>query len=102
MSLSRYWVVQVRQGYVHVWGDASPRAYIDAAAKPPMLVPELDPDAESAVMRDGSQPLHVGKRYLRGTACTLADSFFLRFTLAITAQNCCFLETSGRDEAIRP
>lgn len=47
-----------------------------------MLVPELDPDAESAVMRDGSQPLHVGKRYLRGTACPPADSLFLRFMLA--------------------
>ena len=68
---------------MHVWGDASPQAYIDSAAKPPMLVPELDPDAESAVMRDGSQPLHVGKRYLRGTACPPADSsFILRFMLA--------------------
>ena len=57
---------QVRQGYVHVWGDASPAAYIDAAAKPPMLVPELDPDAESAVLRDGTEPLNAGKRYLRG------------------------------------
>ena len=58
--------MQVRQGYVHVWGDASHAAYIDAAAKPPMLVPELDPDAESAVLRDGTEPLHAGKRYLRG------------------------------------
>ena len=82
MSLSSNGVVQVRQGYVHVWGDASPRAYIDSAAKPPMLVPELDPDAESAVMRDGSQPLHVGKRYLRGAACPPADSFSLQFMLA--------------------
>jgi len=60
-------MLQVRQGYVHVWGDSSPRSHIDAAAKPPMLVPELDPDAESAVLRDGSEPLHAGKRYLRGT-----------------------------------
>ena len=59
-------MLQVRQGYVHVWGDASPAAQIDAAAKPPMLVPELDPDAESAVLRDGTEPLHAGKRYLRG------------------------------------
>ena len=51
---------------MHVWGDASSSAFIDSAAKPPMLVPELDPDAESAVLRDGSQPLNAGKRYLRG------------------------------------
>ncbi|CAL5224847.1 g7603 [Coccomyxa viridis] len=56
---------QVRQGYVHVWGDGSPAAFIDAAAKPPMLVPELDPEAESAVLRDGTEPLNAGKRYLR-------------------------------------
>ena len=68
-------MLQVRQGYVHVWGDSSPRSHIDAAAKPPMLVPELDPDAESAVLRDGSEPLHAGKRYLRGTA------FIIRLTM---------------------
>ena len=61
---------------MHVWGDASSSAFIDSAAKPPMLVPELDPDAESAVLRDGSQPLSAGKRYLRGmllasTSCML-------------------------------
>ena len=64
-------MLQVRQGYVHVWGDSSPRSHIDAAAKPPMLVPELDPDTESAVLRDGSEPLHAGKRYLRGTTITI-------------------------------
>ena len=68
-------MLQVRQGYVHVWGDSSPRSHIDAAAKPPMLVPELDPDAESAVLRDGSEPLHAGKRYLRGTPS------IIRFTM---------------------
>ena len=65
---------------MHVWGDASSSAFIDSAAKPPMLVPELDPDAESAVLRDGSQPLSAGKRYLRGmllasTACHVMSTY---------------------------
>lgn len=66
MSLTTHCAGQVRQGYVHVWGDGSPRAFIDSAVKAPLLVPELDQEAESAVMRDGSQPLNAGKRYLRG------------------------------------
>ena len=62
---------------MHVWGDASSSAFIDSAAKPPMLVPELDPDAESAVLRDGSQPLSAGKRYLRGMLLASASSCML-------------------------
>jgi len=57
--------VQVRQGFLHVWGNAGADAAAEAAARPPLLVPELDPDAAAAVMRDGSATLDSGKRYMR-------------------------------------
>lgn len=57
--------MQVRQGFLHVWGNAGADAAVEAAARPPLLVPELDPDAAAAVMRDGSPTLDSGKRYMR-------------------------------------
>lgn len=57
--------MQVRQGFIHVWGDCSPGAALEAARKPLLLIPELDPDSETAVLRDGSPTLDSGKRYVR-------------------------------------
>ena len=90
-------MLQVRQGYVHVWGDASPSAFIDSAAKPPMLVPELDPDAESAVLRDGSKPLSAGKRYLRGMllASTACHVISVCRALSISLSACAKLILTG-------
>ncbi len=56
---------QVRQGFLHVWGEAGAEAAEEAARRPPVLIPELDPDAADAVMRDGSLTLDSGKRYMR-------------------------------------
>ncbi|EIE23397.1 hypothetical protein COCSUDRAFT_47272 [Coccomyxa subellipsoidea C-169] len=56
---------QVRQGFLHVWGEAGAEAAEEAARRPPVLIPELDPDAADAVMRDGSPTLDSGKRYIR-------------------------------------
>ena len=56
---------QVRQGFLHVWGNAGADAAQEAARRPPVLIPELDPDAAGAVMRDGTPTLDSGKRYMR-------------------------------------
>jgi len=56
---------QVRQGFVHVWGRSGPGAAAEAAAAAPLLVPELDPDAEDARWPDGSPTLDSGKPYTR-------------------------------------
>lgn len=57
--------VQVRQGFVHVWGRSGPGAEAEAAAAMPLLVPELDPDAADARFPDGSPTLDSGKPYTR-------------------------------------
>ena len=56
---------QVRQGFLHIWGACGLSAAADAAKAPPMLVPELDPDSEQPIFRDGSPTLDSGKRYVR-------------------------------------
>ena len=55
----------MRQGFLHVWGDSGPSAAADAAQAPLMLVPQLDPNSEEPILRDGSPTLDSGKRYLR-------------------------------------
>jgi phenylpropionate dioxygenase-like ring-hydroxylating dioxygenase large terminal subunit len=57
--------VQVRQGFLHVWGSSGAAAAEEAARQPPLLIPELDPDAEAAVLRDGSPTLTSGHKYVR-------------------------------------
>ncbi len=56
---------QVRQGFLHVWGNAGADAAKEAARRPPILIPQLDPDAAGAIMRDGTPTLDTGKRYMR-------------------------------------
>jgi pheophorbide a oxygenase len=47
-----------------VWGDASPTAYIDSAATPAALLPEIDAD-DGLRGADGAEVLDIGKRYAR-------------------------------------
>ncbi|BDA47256.1 Protein TIC 55, chloroplastic [Coccomyxa sp. Obi] len=64
-SCAAVYPTQVRQGFLHVWGNAGADAAEEAARRPPILIPQLDPDAAGAIMRDGTPTLDTGKRYMR-------------------------------------
>ena len=56
--------MQVRQGYLWVWGDSSSMAPLQAAAKPPLLIPKLRDDDISRTA-EGGPVLSGAHRYMR-------------------------------------
>ncbi len=57
-------MLQVRQGYLWVWGQGGAMAPLEAAAKPPLLIPDLDPD-DIGQATDGGPVMGVAHRYMR-------------------------------------
>jgi phenylpropionate dioxygenase-like ring-hydroxylating dioxygenase large terminal subunit len=47
-----------------IWGDASPTAFIDSAAKSAAFLPELDP-ADPSRTASGEPVLEIAKKYSR-------------------------------------
>jgi hypothetical protein len=56
--------MQVRQGYVWVWGASGASAAAEAAAAAPLLIPEMDPD-DIGRARDSGRIVSAAARYMR-------------------------------------
>ena len=56
--------MQVRQGYLWVWGDSGALAPLQAAAKPPLLIPNIR-DNDIYQTTDGGPVLSGAYRYMR-------------------------------------
>lgn len=56
--------MQVRQGYLWVWGRGDAMAALESAAKAPLLIPDLNPDDTGQAL-DGGPVMGVAHRYMR-------------------------------------